>query len=160
MDISRRTMMAGTAGAILAAHAGQAADSPSPYAKFVGEGRRSIKIVRVVSGDDGHSKFEETMVTPQAGPGNSPLVQFLNRKATAYAVYSSPPGHEQPERKVLAGTPELLYLIAGSTTFTTRTGAFESTVGTLMIFENSKGTGHSEKSGPEGYTAIKLLLAE
>jgi hypothetical protein len=160
MDISRRAMMAGTAGAILAAHAGQAADAPSPYAKFVGEGRRTIKIMRVLSGDDGHSRFEEMTVTPQPSPGANPLVQFLNRKATAYAVYSSPPGHEQPERKVLAGTPELLYLMAGSTTFTTRSGSFESTTGTLMIFENSKGTGHTEKSGPEGYTAIKLLLAE
>ena len=61
IEISRRAAIGGTAALVVAAGAPAAAAAPAavPYAKFVGEGRRSIKVTRVVAGGDGHAAIEE-----------------------------------------------------------------------------------------------------
>jgi uncharacterized cupin superfamily protein len=116
-------------------------------------------MVRVVSGGDGNARFEDLVVQPQRLGQGSSLTQFFDRQAHAYAVFSAPPGHVTPERLVLGYAPEFLYLIGGGATISTRNSSREIETGHMVLFEDSKGTGHTVTAGSSGYVAIKLLLA-
>lgn len=163
MDLNRRNALA--AGGVTAASlllpvmtASGADAAPSPYARFIGPDRKSITLLRVVAAGGNSSIQEESLAVEKPfGPNN--LGQWLDRKATAYAVYSCPANYQVPGRVVLAGQPELLYFTEGGATVRTKTDTREVTSGTLILFEDAKGSGHTIDAGPKGYTVLKLLLA-
>ena len=160
MDLNRRDMLAAggvTAASLLLGPVAEAAEDAA-LARFLGADRKSITLLRVVSSAGNSSIQEEAMAVEKPfGPNN--LGQWLDRKATAYALYACPPNYQVPGRVVLAGQPELLYFIEGGATVRTKTDTREVTAGTLILFEDAKGSGHTIDAGPKGYTVLKLLLA-
>jgi hypothetical protein len=87
--------------------------------------------------------------------GNSPILQFLNRKATAVAVYGAPEDHVVPPRTISVDAPELLFVIEGELTVATDQGVVPGTVGSLILLE---GGTVSERAGGDGYKVIKVRL--
>ena len=159
MELDRRNMLAAggvTAAALLLPIAAAAEDAS--YARFLGPDRKTITLLRVIAAAGNSSIQEDTLAVEKPfGPNN--IGQWLDRKATAYAVYACPPNYQVPGRVVLAGQPELLYFIEGSATVRTKTDTREVAAGTLILFEDAKGSGHTIDAGPKGYTVLKLLLA-
>lgn len=151
MELSRRTFATGSAAAVIAAHAPAfAAASPdNALVTFFAPDRRSLKATRITA--KGIEPFTITAETL----GNSPILQFLNRKATAVAVYSAPAGHDVPLRTVSIDGPEMLFIIDGASTITTDQGLVRAGVGSLVLLE---GGNISEKAGADGYAVIKVRL--
>src|SRR4051812_37726461 len=117
MQVSRRTFVTGSAAAILAAHApawGAALQNDALVSAFAAD-RRALTAPRFFADAARASKFE-TMTIKAEPLGNSPILQFLNRKATAAAVYSAPAGHEVPMRTITIDGPEMLFVIGGAST--------------------------------------------
>ena len=160
MGIGRRTIIAGggIAAAITAVPFSQveAAMPTNALAQLLTADGRSINAVRVTSGADGHSKFEKTTIETES-PAGGKVTRFLNRKASGVAVYSAPAGHKTPDRITTAGT-EILYFIRGSATLSSGPNVHDCSAGTLVVLDDSSGVGHSEKAGPQGYTAIRVKL--
>ena len=151
MEISRRGIIAGSAAAWLAAHSeawAEALSGASLTTAFAAD-RKSLQATRITSA--GVEPFTITAETL----GNSPILQFLNRKATAVAVYSAPPKHTIARRTVSADAPELLFIIKGATVITTDTGPVHCGLGSLTLLESGSVT---ERSGAQGYTAIKVRM--
>lgn len=158
VEIGRRAVIVGSSAALLAAPAVEAEpQAANPFAAFLAPDRKSLKLVRIAAGDDGQARIEESTVAGEP-LAKTVLVQFLASKADKVAVYSAPPHHEVPARTVAAGTKELLYVIRGATTLSTKAGKRACGIGTMILCEDSTGTGHSEKAGPQGYTAIKVRI--
>lgn len=155
MEISRRGFVTGSAAAILAAHApawGAALQDSALVSAFAPD-RRALTATRIFA-DAGKSKYESITIKAET-LGNSPILQFLNRKATAVAVYGAPAGHGVPLRTVGVDAPEMLFIIEGASTITTDQGPVRADVGSLVLLE---GGNVSEKAGPNGYTLIKVRL--
>lgn len=151
MEISRRSAIAGTAAAVLLAHAPAHAKevAEESLASAFSEDRRSLKATRI------HGGTPEDMTITAETLGNSALLQFLNRKATAVAVYSAPPGLAVAPRAISAAAPELLFVVKGTTEITAEHGTVSCGIGALTIIESGTVT---EKAGPQGYTAIRVRL--
>lgn len=151
MEFSRRIFVAGSAAALLAAHSeawAEALDGASLTSAFATD-RKSLQATRITA-----AGVEPFTITAEA-LGNSPILQFLNRKATAVAVYSAPPKHTIARRTVAADAPELLFIIKGVTVIATDAGPVRCGVGSLTLLESGSVT---EKSGAQGYTAIKVRM--
>ena len=151
MDISRRMLMTGAAATMavpLSISDVLAANAPPLTAAFAAD-RKSLHATRITAA--GVEPFTITAETL----GNSPILQFLNRKATAVAVYSAPPKHTIAHRTVSADAPELLFIIKGATVITTDTGPVHCGLGSLTLLESGSVT---ERSGAQGYTAIKVRM--
>jgi hypothetical protein len=156
MEMSRRGFVAGSAAALIAAQseAFAAALQENALVSAFAPDRRSLTATRVFADAARKSKFETVTIKAET-LGNSPILQFLNRKATAVAVYSAPAGHEVPLRTLSIDGPELLFIIDGASTITTDQGPVRAGVGALVLLE---GGNVSEKAGAEGYTVIKARL--
>jgi hypothetical protein len=152
-------VIAGGAAAMLAAASAHEAAAANPYATLLAPDRKTLKIVRVAAGRDGHATIEDSTVTGEP-LAKTVLVQFLTSKADRVAVYSAPPHHTIARSTVAAGTKELIYVIRGATTLSTKVGKRLCGTGTLILLEDSNGAGHGEKAGPQGYTAIKVRVTE
>lgn len=155
MEISRRGALTGTAAAMLAAHlpawtAHAAAAQGGPLVSAFAPDRRSLETLRITAGG-----VERVTITAET-LGNSPILQFLNRKATAVAVYSAPAGLTVAKRAIDPAAPELLFIIEGGATLTCEKGEALCGVGSLTLLE---GGPVGEAAGPAGYTAIRVRLA-
>jgi hypothetical protein len=150
-------MLAGGAAALLAADPMSALAKTNPLAALIVQSGVAVKAVRVLTGPDGHSRFEDTTVAGER-LANTELMQFLNKKAAAVAVYSAPANHKTSEAAAPA-EGEILFLTHGTAAIGVHSGNRQCGAGTLVLFEDGTGTGHSMKAGPTGYTAIKIRLS-
>lgn len=101
-----------------------------------------IRCVRIWTGPDGHSLFEEGTI---AMPGNArDDVVSLTERAASISFHASAPGadfahHQAPAR-------QFVLTISGTLQFKTATGAtFEIRAGDVLLAEDITGTGHSWK---------------
>jgi quercetin dioxygenase-like cupin family protein len=101
-----------------------------------------IRCVRIWTGTDGHSLFEEGTI---AMPGNvRGDVVSLTERAANISFHETPPGgdftqHQAPAR-------QFVLTISGTLQFKTATGAtFEIRAGDVLLAEDTLGTGHSWK---------------
>ena len=101
-----------------------------------------IRCVRIWTGPDGHSLFEEGTI---AMPGNQPgdLVS-LTERAASVSFHETAPGGEFTAHQ--APTRQFVLTISGTLQFKTATGAtFEMRAGDALLAEDTLGTGHSWK---------------
>jgi quercetin dioxygenase-like cupin family protein len=152
MMMSRRTFAASSAAAVLAAHLpahAPAFAADNALVSAFAPARRSLQATRITArGIAAVTITAETL-------GNSPILQFLNRKATAVAVYGAPEGHVVPPRTISVDAPEFLFVIEGELTITTDQGSVPANVGALVLLE---GGTVSERAGGDGYKVIKVRL--
>jgi hypothetical protein len=123
-----------------------------------------FKAVRVFTGEDGHSHFEEIVLAGKVLPfrlqGESkPTPGFLgyySSKATQVSILHGPPDLDLPWHNAPSTAHEFFFMVQGSNMLiATRL----ITPGTITIFEDATGSGHAGKVGPEGYTVISVTLA-
>jgi hypothetical protein len=157
MKIERRTLLAGSGAAlaIAAAPGALAAKDPNPLAAFIAADGSAIKAVKVTMDDEGETHIAETDVAADNSP--YPLFkQFLTHKASRVAIYAAPPGHKIT---VIPAAKQLIYVIAGSLTVKGKNDAgHECVAGSAILLE--AGARHREHAGPDGYSAIKVALAD
>ena len=157
MQIGRRTVLAGGAAlATLPTIGAEGAAAGNPLAAILSQDRTSIKVVHVTAPVGKPSEIE-VKDEPGQKLANTPLMQFLTRKADKVAIFSCPSGLKITERAPAKGG-ELLYVLLGSTTVHAGTGKHGCGRGTIVIFE--EGASHSQVAGPQGFTAIKVRLTE
>ena len=157
MEIGRRTVLAGGAAATLAGLPAVRAEAVgNPLAAILSKDRTSIKLVRVKA-PVGAPPVIEVADEPGQKLAGTPLMQFLVHKADKVAIFSCPPGLKIPEHAPGKGG-ELLYVVQGSTAIRAGKGQRECGRGSMILFE--EGASHTQKAGPEGYTAIKVRLVE
>jgi hypothetical protein len=126
-----------------------------------------FKAVRVFTGEDGHSHFEDIVLAGKTLPfrlqGESkPTPGFLgyySSKATQVSILHGPPDLDLPWHNAPSTAHEFFFMVQGSNLLITRTATRLITPGTITIFEDATGSGHAGKVGPEGYTVISVTLA-
>jgi len=154
--IKRRTVLAGGgAAAIVTAGAARAASAQpeSTLAAAIIDDGQKIKVVRI-SADNGRTAIAD--VGLPADPSPYPLFkQFLTHKASATAVYSAPPRHEITTN---ATDRYLVFIAAGDTTLQAGGTSRRCGAGTFILAE--RGAAYAERAGVDGYTAIKVRLAD
>ena len=84
--------------------------------------------------------------------------QFLTAKASAVAIYGAPAHHKIAGAKAPARA--MLFICAGETVFKTIEATQRCPAGTAILVDAGSGDGLTETAGPEGYTAIKVQLAD
>jgi hypothetical protein len=156
MNIQRRTLLAGggAALAVAAAPGAKAEEAANNLAAFIAPDGASIKAVKVTLAD-GQTSIAEADIVADKSP--YPLFkQFLTHDASATAIYAAPPHHKIQGAK--AAAKSLLFVVAGETTLTAGKTAHKCPAGTVIL--QDVGTELREQAGPEGYTAIKVQLAD
>jgi 3(or 17)beta-hydroxysteroid dehydrogenase len=127
----------------------------------------SLKAVRVFSGEDGHSHFEEidlkAEVLPfrlQGDPKITPgFFKYFESKATRVTILRGPANLDLPWHNAPSSAHEFFFMLQGSNTLITRTASRVILPGMITIFEDATGTGHAGKVGPDGYTVLNVQLA-
>ena len=173
IDPSRRAAL-GLGAAALATSmingAGRAAAAPADScAVAMIQGGKALTAIRVFTGDDGHSHFEE-IVLPGEEIQNFHLANdihitsgfrtFMKRKAIAITILSGPPNLDLPAHNAPTDKKEFFFMIQGSNQLITNTGSRWITPGMIVFFEDATGSGHSGKVGPDGYAVINVQLAD
>jgi hypothetical protein len=158
MDVRRRTAIKVGGGAALFAVTGPAvAATANPLAAAIAPDGQSMKVVRVLTRDDGQTRVSEDQVAADKSP--YPLFkQFLTHNATKTAIYSAPPHHKIAGGKHADKAP--LFIVAGKTTLSAGGATQLCPAGTAILIDAGGGAGLSETAGPAGYTAIKVQLAD
>lgn len=155
--IRRRSVLAGGGAALAVAGLAQAADKPNPLAAAFATDGKSMKVVRILLKNDGKTRVAEGQVGPDESP--YPLFkQFLTSKASAVAIYGAPPRHKIAGAK--ASGRAMLFIAAGETVFKAGGTSQRCPAGTAILVDAGSGEGLTETAGPEGYTAIKVQLAD
>jgi hypothetical protein len=158
MAIRRRTVLAGGGAAIAAATAARAraAKSDMPEMSLAGaivDDGQKIKIVHVFA-ENGQTRIADAALPADTSP--YPLFkQFLTHKASATAVYGAPPHHQGLSK---AADKYLLFIAAGETVLTAGKDRRRCGAGTFILAEG--GAGYGERADADGYTAIKVRLAD
>lgn len=127
----------------------------------------AFKAIRVFTGDDGHSHFEEFEFKGEALPfrlqGDSKVtpgfLKYYHSKATQVTILRGPPNLDLPWHNAPTAASEFFFMVQGSNTLITKAGSKTIRPGTVVIFEDAQGTGHAGKVGPNGYTVINVVLA-
>ncbi len=157
MMLKRRTVLTGGGAAVLAAgthpETATGAEAKTDLAAAIVDDGRKIKVVRV-SAENGQTAITDAELP--ADPSPYPLFkQFLTHKASATAVYGAPPRH----RIATDATDKfLVFIAAGNTTLMADSGARQCDAGSFILTDT--GSRYTEHAGPEGYTAIKVRLAD
>lgn len=126
-----------------------------------------FKAVRVFTGEDGHSHFEDIVLPgkplpfrlqhdSQVTPG---FVGFYSSKATQISILHGPPELDLPWHNAPSSAHEFFFMLQGSNMLITRTASRLIVPGTITIFEDATGSGHAGKVGSEGYTVLSVTLA-
>ena len=155
MDVRRRTAIkiGGAAALFGAAQPGTAA-TVNPLAEFIAPDGASIKAVKVTMAD-GNTSIADADIVADKSP--YPLFkQFLTHDASATAIYAAPPHHKIAVSKNTGKS--LVFVVAGETTLKAGKTAHKCSAGTVIL--SDAGTEFQEQAGPEGYTAIKVQLAD
>jgi hypothetical protein len=159
--IRRRSVLGGgaalAAGSLAVGGLAQAAEKPNPLAAAFAQDGKSMKVVRVLLKNDGKTRLAEG----QVGPDDSPyplFKQFLTSKATTVAIYGAAPRHKIAGAK--APAKAMLFIAAGETVFKAGGATQRCPAGTAILVDAGSGEGLTETAGPEGYTAIKVQLAD
>jgi hypothetical protein len=176
VDQTRRTALGLGAMAMLATFAeglgsAQAAETTATaFASPITPDGHGLELIRVFTGDDGHSHFEKSIlpgVDPKqefksgsgalAKPG---FLRFMSRPARSITILSGPADLDLPEHNAPTDKKEFFLMIQGSNMLITRTATQLITPGMIVIFEDATGTGHSGKVGPHGYAVVNVQLAD
>jgi len=160
--IRRRSVLAGggaalTIGGIAIGGLAEAADKPNPLAAAFAADGKSMKVIRILLKNDGKTRVAEG----QVGADDSPyplFKQFLTSKASAVAIYGAPAHHKIAGAK--ASAKAMLFICAGETVFKAGGAAQRCPAGTAILVDAGSGEGLTETAGPDGYTAIKVQLAD
>lgn len=126
----------------------------------------AFKAIRVYTGEDGHSHFEEIELKGEALPFRlqhdsqvTPgFVKYYGSKATQITILHGPADLDLPWHNAPSAAHEFFFMVQGSNTLITRTARRVILPGTITIFEDATGSGHAGKVGPEGYTVINVQL--
>jgi hypothetical protein len=158
--IQRRSVLAG-GGAALAigglAGPAWAADKPNPLAAAFAADGESMRVVSILLKNDGKTRVAESQIGADKSP--YPLFkQFLTANATATAIYAAPARHKIKDTK--APAKAMLFIAAGETVFKAGGATQRCPAGTAILIDAGSGMGLTETAGPEGYTAIKVQLAD
>jgi hypothetical protein len=155
--IRRRGLLAGGGAVLAIGRLAQAADMPNPLASAFAPDGQSMKVVRILLRNDGKTRVAEGQVGPDASP--YPLFkQFLSAKASAVAIYAAPAQHKIAGTK--APAKAMLFIAAGETVFKAGGASQRCPAGTAILIDAGCGDGLTETAGPQGYTAIKVQLAD
>jgi hypothetical protein len=155
--IRRRSVLAAGGAALAIGRLAQAADKPNPLAYAFAADGKSMKVVRILLKNDSKTRVAEGQVGPDESP--YPLFkQFLTSKASAVAIYGAPAHHKIAGIK--APAKAMLFICAGETVFKTDDATKRCPAGTAILVDAGSGEGLTETAGPEGYTAIKVQLAD
>jgi hypothetical protein len=127
----------------------------------------ALKAIRVFTGEDGHSHFEEIDLKAEAVPfhlqGDPKITpgffRYFGSKASSITILRGPPNLDLPWHNAPSSAHEFFFMLQGSNTLITRTASRVILPGMLTIFEDATGTGHAGRVGPEGYTVINVQLA-
>jgi len=160
--IQRRSVLAGggaalAIGGLAVGDMAWAADKPNPLAASIAPDGQSMKVVRILLKNDGKTRVAEGQVAADQSP--YPLFkQFLTANATATAIYAAPPHHKIKDMKATAKA--MLFIAAGETAFRAGGATQRCPAGTAVLIDAGSGAGLTETAGPDGYTAIKVQLAD
>lgn len=155
--IRRRSVLAGGGAAFTIGRLAQAAEGTNPLAHAFAPDGKSMKVIRILLKNDGKTRVAEG----QIGPDDSPyplFKQFLTSKASSVAIYGAPAHHKISGTKAPARA--MLFICAGETMFKTGEATQRCPAGTAILVDAGSGDGLTETAGPEGYTAIKVQLAD
>lgn len=157
MEIGRRAVLAGTGASLAVASApnARAADVDNPLAGLIAADGKSIKVIEIKADAAGHAMIVPVELPADASP--YPLFkQFLTHKAAAVAIYSVPPNHHIPA--AFDPAKRFLFIVSGETTLITQREHRPCQAGTIVLFDGASDL--AARSGPAGYTAVKIQLAE
>jgi hypothetical protein len=137
-----------------------ASHAADPFATLYAPGRHSIEAWRVSSGSDGEShlaKIELVVGEKDFFGVHNGLKQYVSEHPEHFAIFSAPgnldlPWHTTPRK-------EMFIVLRGHSTLILGDGTKKVFgQGSILIFEDDTGHGHSGRTGPEGYTAINVDL--
>jgi hypothetical protein len=149
--------LAGGGAALAIGGLARAAEGGNPLAYAFAPDGKSMKVIRILLKNDGKTRVAEGQIDPDASP--YPLFkQFLTSKASAVAVYGAPAHHKIAGTK--APAKAMLFIAAGETAFKAGGTTQRCPAGTAILIDAGSGEGLTETAGPEGYTAIKVQLAD
>jgi hypothetical protein len=155
--IRRRSVLAGGGAALAIGSLARAAGGPNPLAQAFAPDGKSMKVIRILLKNDGKTRVAEGQVG--ADPSPYPLFkQFLTSKASAVAIYGAPPHHKIAGAK--ASARAMLFICAGETVFKAGGTTQRCPAGTAILVDAGSGEGLTETAGPDGYTAVKVQLAD
>jgi hypothetical protein len=155
--IQRRSVLAGGGAALAIGGLARAADKPNPLAAAIAADGQSIRVVRILLKNDGKTRLAESQIGADQSP--YPLFkQFLTGNATATAIYAAPARHKITGTKAPARAR--WFIAAGETVFKAGGTTQRCPAGTAILVDAGSGAGLTETAGPEGYTAIKVQLAD
>jgi mannose-6-phosphate isomerase-like protein (cupin superfamily) len=131
-----------------------------PFATLYAPGRQSVEAWEVTSGDDGesHLKRIELVVGEKDFFGvHNGLKQYVTEQPERFVIFSAPGNLDLPwhttQRK------EMFIVLRGQSTLVLGDGTKKVFgQGSILIFKDNTGHGHSGKTGPDGYTAINVDL--
>ena len=155
--IRRRRVLAGGGAALAIGGLAQGAEKANPLDYAFASDGKSMKVIRILLKNDGQTRVAEG----QVGPDDSPyplFKQFLTSKASSVAIYSAPAHHKIASAK--APAKAMLFICAGETVFKTGEATQRCPAGTAILVDAGSGDGLTETAGPDGYTAIKVQLAD
>ena len=127
----------------------------------------ALKAVRVFTGEDGHSHFEDIELKAEPLPfhlqGESKVTpgffKYFDGKAANLTILRGPANLDLPWHNAPSSAHEFFFMLQGSNTLITRTASRVILPGMITFFEDATGTGHAGKVGPEGYSVINVQLA-
>lgn len=135
----------------------------TPSAPLFAQGFKAIHTVRVVTGKDGESHFEDGDQSASSHPffntGKFVDINVLSNAAKVSLV-SGPPNETIPMHPKPA--PGVFLLLAGWNAVTTASGE-ERVIrpGTLLIFDDADSrSGHGGRTGPCGFVSLTLSAPE
>ena len=131
-------------------------------AESFGRDVRALTAWRVYASADGESHVEKvTLPAKEAaffGIENGRRT-FLESKAEKMSILSVPPNVELAARPVPGRS--MVLILRGTAKLGVSDGQrIDIGPGSLLIFEDSTGKGHSGNTGPEGYTALTISFPE
>lgn len=147
-----------------------AADVVDVFRKTFAPGVDRILAYRIYTGPDGHAKLEKVYFVGKRQPFfdkekglfsvegvqvNKESVAFLQGRLAHVNIYNAPgdvdlPAHTSPGS-------ELFLILRGTSTMYLHDGTRHTFgPGDIVIFEDTTGSGHSGRTGPEGFTAVNL----
>ncbi len=168
VDESRRIALGlGVVAMLSSAFSASAEAAAGTCGESMTEGRQGYKVVRLFTGPDGKSTLEDIVLQGEERHnfkmGDTAVEGFrdlLKKKATALHFVTFPPNLELPVHKTPAGFKEFFFMVQGSSTLITHNDSRSLAVGSVVLTDDTNGSGHWSKTGPEGVTGISVLYTD